>query len=153
MKAAWYFLHMIGQVAWLGGALAAMVVAFAAKREDPARMGMVARLQNGIYRTLVGPGALFTVLSGILLTLQMYNSVTAVGFGHWMMLMQGVGILSGLIALVHTVPTSNKLARLEPTGQTAAAFQGIRQRLVVSGMVSSLLGMLALVAGALYQNR
>lgn len=153
MKATWYLFHMIGQVAWLGGAMAAMIIALAAKREDPARMGMVARLQGAIYRTLVGPGALFTVLSGILLTLVMYNQVTAVGFGHWMMAMQGVGILAGVIALVHTVPTSGKLARLEPTGATAAAFEGIRQRLAVSAMVSGGLGMFALLTGALYQNK
>lgn len=153
MKATWYFLHMIGQVAWLGGALAAMIVSLAAKREDPARMGTVARLQNAIYRSLVGPGALFTVLSGILLTLVMYNQVTAIGFGHWMMAMQGMGILAGVIALVHTVPTAGKLARLEPTGATAAAFKGISERLVVSAIVSGGLGMFALLTGALYQNR
>jgi uncharacterized membrane protein len=153
MKATWYLFHMIGQVAWLGGALAAMVVAMAARREDPARLGMVARLQNSIYRSLVAPGALATVLSGILLTLVMYNSVTAVGFGHWMMAMQGVGILAGLVALVHTVPTSNKLARLEPAGSTAAAFQGIRKRLELSALISGGLGMFALLTGALYQNR
>ena len=153
MKATWYLFHMIGQVAWLGGAMAAMLLANAARREDPARMGTVARLENAVYRSLVGPGALFTVLSGILLTLVMYNSVTAVGFGHWMMAMQGVGILAGLIALVHTVPTSGKLARLEPTGATAAAFQGIRQRLLTSSLVSTGLGLFALLTGALYQNR
>ena len=33
MKALWYFIHMYGQVAWLGGALAAMIVSLAAKRK------------------------------------------------------------------------------------------------------------------------
>jgi hypothetical protein len=153
MKALWYFVHMVGQVAWLGGAMAAMAVALAAKREPAGQMGLVARLQAAVYRGLVGPGALLTVVSGILLTLLMYNQASAVGLSHWMMAMQGTGILAGLIALVHTVPTAAKLARLEPTGPAAAAFWGIRKRLVISGMVSSLLGMLALLTGALYQLR
>lgn len=153
MKATWYFVHMLGQAAWIGGALAAMMVAFAARREDPGLMGVVARLQNAIYRSLVGPGALLTVLSGILLTLEMYNAFTAVGLSHSLMAMQGVGILAGLIVLLHTVPTSSKLARLEPMGPNAAAFQGIRQRLVRSAMVSSLLAMLGLLTGAMYQIR
>jgi uncharacterized membrane protein len=149
----WYFVHMVGQVAWLGGAMAAMAVAMAAKRERPEMMGMVARLQAAIYRALVGPGALLTVVSGFMLTLQLYSMVTAVGLSHWLMAMQGLGVVAGLIALIHTVPTSAKLSRLEPTGTTATAFTVIRKRLIVSGMTSSLLGMLALLTSALYQMR
>ena len=151
MRAFWYFLHMVGQVAWLGGAMAAMAVGAAARREAPQSMGLVVRVQNAIYRLLIGPGALVIVLSGILLTLQMYNRVTAVGLNPWLMAMQGLGILGGLMVLVHTVPTSSKLARLEPTGPSAAAFAGIHHRLKISAMISSLIGMLGLVTSALYQ--
>ena len=153
MRALWYFLHLFGQVAWLGGALAAMAVGMAGRQEAPAQLGVVVRLQSVIYRMLIGPGALVIVLSGILLTLQMYNQVTAIGLNHWLMAMQGLGILGALIVLVHTVPTSTRLARLEPTGPTAAAFAAIHQRLKISGMVSSLIGMLALVTSALYRVR
>ena len=153
MKALWYFIHMYGQVAWLGGALAAMTLSLAAKREAPELMGVAVRLQGAIYRVLVGPGALLNVVSGFLLTLQMYSAVTAVGLSHWLMAMQGLGIIAALIALVHTVPTSAKLARLEPVGPTAVAFKAIRKRMILSGMTSSLLGMLALLTSALYQMR
>lgn len=151
MRALWYLLHMYGQIAWLGGALAAMVIGLAARRESSDVVGPAVRLQAAIYRQLIGPGALIVVLSGILLTLQMYNRVTAVGLNRWLMAMQGLGILGGLLVLVHTVPTSNKLMRLEPTGATAAAFHGIHQRLKISGMISSLIGMLGLLTSALYQ--
>ena len=153
MRALWYFLHMFGQVAWLGGALAAMAIGMAGRQEAPGHLGVVVRLQSAIYRMLIGPGALVIVLSGILLTLQMYNQVTAVGLNRWLMAMQGLGILGGLIVLVHTVPTSTKLARLEPTGASAPAFAALHQRLKLSGMVSSLFGMLALLTSALYQVR
>lgn len=151
MKAFWYLMHMLGQVAWLGGALAAMAIGVAARRESPEQAGLVVRLQGSIYRMLIGPGAALIVLSGILLTLQMYNRVTAVGLSHWLMAMQGLGILGGLIVLVHTVPTSNKLIRLEPTGPTAAAFHGIHRRLRISAMVSGGIGMLGLLTSAMYQ--
>jgi hypothetical protein len=82
----------------------------------------------------------------------MYNRVTAVGLNHWLMAMQGLGILGGLMVLVHTVPTSTKLARLEPAGATAAAFHAIHRRLKISGMISSLIGMLGLLTSALYQT-
>lgn len=151
MKAFWYLLHMVGQVAWLGGALAAMTIGIAARRESPDQLGVVVRLQGAIYRTLIGPGAMIIVLSGIMLTLLMYNRVTAVGLSHWLMAMQGLGILGGLVVLVHTVPTSNKLIRLEPTGATAAAFHGIHRRLKISAMVSGGIGMLGLLTSAMYQ--
>lgn len=153
MRALWYFLHLFGQIAWLGGSMAAMAVSLAGRRERPELLGTVVRLQGSIYRGLVGPGALLTVVSGIVLTLQMYNQFTAVGLSHWLMAMQGVGILGGLVALVHTVPTSSKLARLEPTGPTAAAFHGIRRRLQISGMVQGLLAMLGVLTAAMYQIR
>jgi hypothetical protein len=51
------------------------------------------------------------------------------------------------------VPTSAKLARLEPVGPTAVAFKAIRKRMIISGMTSTLLGMLALLTSALYQMR
>ncbi len=153
MKALWYLLHMVGQITWLGGALAAMAVGLAAKRESPDQLGLVVRLQGSIYRSLIGPGALVVVLSGLLLTLQMYNQVTAVGLNRWLMAMQGLGVLGALIVLVHTIPTSAKLVRLEPTGATAAAFHGLHRRLIGSAMASSTIGMLALLTSALYQNR
>ena len=89
------------------------------------------------------------VLSGILLTLEMYNQATAVGLSRPLMAMQGLGILGALIILVYTLPTSTKLARLEPTGAGAPIFEMLRRKVVRSGMIASTLGMLALIAGAL----
>ena len=143
------FLHLFGVIAWLGGALAAMVMGIASKREQKDQIGPTVRMQSSIYRTLIGPGALLVVLSGILLTLQMYNQATAVGLSRPLMAMQGLGILGALIILVHTLPTSTKLARLEPAGAGAPIFEVLRRKVVRSGMIASTLGMLALIAGAL----
>jgi hypothetical protein len=153
MRAFWYFVHIFAQIAWVGGSLAAMTIAAGGRREPEELAGTVVRLQAGLYRSLVGPGALFTVLSGIVMTLQLYNRFTAVGISHWLLAMQGVGIAGALVALVHTVPTSSRLARLEPVGPSAAAFHGLRRRLRVSGMVQGLLAMLGVLTAAMYQVR
>ncbi len=148
MRPFLYFLHLIGQIAWLGGALSTMVIGIAIKREYKDQLGPAVRLQSAIYRALIGPGALAVVLSGILLTLQMYNQATAVGLSRSLMAMQGLGIAGALITLVHTLPTSTRLARLEPAGPGGVLFEGLRRRVVISGMVASTLGMLALVAAS-----
>jgi len=149
VRAILVFLHLFGQVAWLGGSLAAMTIGIASKRENKDQLGPTVRFQSAIYRSLIAPGALVVVLSGILLTLNMYNQATAVGLSSALMAMQGLGILGALIILVYTLPKSTKLARLEPGGQAAAIFQGLRRKVVMSGMIASTLGVLALVAAAL----
>ena len=148
MRSILVFLHLFGLIAWLGGALAAMTVAIASKREQKDSLGPTVRFQSAIYRTLIAPGALVVVVTGILLTLKMYNQATAVGLSSGLMAMQGFGILGALIILVHTLPKSSTLARLEPSGGTAAMFEGLRRKVMMSGMIASMFGMLALVAAA-----
>ena len=149
MRSILVFLHLFGQVAWLGGALAAMTIGIASKRENKDQLGATVRFQSAIYRSLIAPGALVVVVSGILLTLNMYNQATAVGLSSALMAMQGLGILGALIILVYTLPKSTKLARLDPSGPAATIFEGLRRKVVMSGMSASTLGMLALVAAAL----
>lgn len=149
MRGFLLFLHLLGQVTWLGGALSAMVIGIAAKRETSDHLGPMVRFQSAIYRSLIGPGALLVVLSGILMTLRMYNQATAVGLSGPLMAMQGLGLVGALVILVHTLPTSTRLSRLEASGPTALAFQALRKRVVMSGMAASTLGMLALVAAAM----
>ena len=148
MRSLLVFLHLFGQVAWLGGALAAMTMGIVSAKEPREHAGTIVRLQSAIYRSLIAPGALVVVLSGILLTLKMYNQATAVGLSGPLMAMQGLGILGALVILVHTLPTSTKLARLDPGGPGSAAFAGLRSRVAMSGMIASTLGILALVAAA-----
>lgn len=152
MRSVWYFVHIFGYSIWIGGALSAMALAIASKRERPDELGLVVRLQASIYRALIGPGALASTVSGFILTLQLYNQASAVGLGRWLMAMQGLGLLAALLVFVVALPTSAKLSRLGPTGETAAAFQGLRRRLVMASMTAGTLAVLALVAGALYHR-
>ena len=149
MVRLWLFLHLLGFTMWLGGGLAAMVAGIAAKREDRAGLGAVARAQAAVYKAIIGPGALLVVFSGLILTF----SATArmgelAGFNVWLVVMQGAGLVGALIVLLIGLPTAAKLARVDPEGQGAAFFDELRQRQRIVGSVAGTLALLALVAGA-----
>ena len=146
----WLFLHLLGFTMWLGGGLASMVAGIAAKREPREGLGGVARSQAAVHKAIIGPGALLAVLSGLILTF----SVTArmgehVGPSLWLMVMQVSGLLGALLALLVGLPTAARLARVDPTGQTAGYFDELRQRQRVVGSIAGTLALVALVAGAL----
>lgn len=148
MSPLWLSLHLIGFTAWMGGQLSVLAGSAAARREDPALLGVVARTHAGIYRALVGPGAMATVVSGMILTLQLYGEATSVGLSHPVMTMQGLGLLAGLIALIVSVPTASRIARLEPIGPSGPLFAQLSRRLRTADLVTLALATIALVAGA-----
>lgn len=141
----WLFLHLLGFTMWLGGGLSAMFVGIAAKREDPRGVGAMVRAQSTLYKILIGPGALLTVLSGLVLTLRLYSG----GGSAWLMTMQGAGILGALLVLFVAVPASARLARLDAEGPNAAYYAALRGRLRVVGIIAGTLGLIALLAGAM----
>ncbi len=135
---------------WLGGALGVMVAAVAARREDRAGLGAVVRAQTSIQKVIVAPGALLTVLSGLILTFSVAGrTAELVGFSIWLVIMQGAGIVAALLTLLITLPTAAKLARLDPMGPHAGYFDELRQRQRLVASISGILGLLALLAGAM----
>ncbi|NOT08286.1 MAG: hypothetical protein HOP28_08770 [Gemmatimonadales bacterium] len=149
MRQFWVAAHLLGFVAWMGGAFAAMTIGTASRQEPRDRWGAVARLQGAIYTGLVLPGAICTVISGLVLTLSLYGQAASVGIPRFLMLMQGTGLLAALLTLVVIVPTSARLVRLDPVGPHAALFDRLRAKLRFAGMISAFLALLALVAGAM----
>jgi len=140
------FLHLLGFVLWMGGGIASMFAGIAAKSEDRAGLGAVARAQSAVQRIVIGPGALLTVLSGLMLT---FARGGMAGGSVWLMVMQGAGLVGALLTLFVAVPTASRLARLDPTGSEAAYFDELRNRQKVVGMVWGVLALLALVAGVM----
>ena len=152
MIVVWFFLHLLGFTLWLGGGLAAMAAGIAGKREDRAGIGAVARTQAAIQRNIVAPGALLTVLSGLVLTFSVTGrSGETAGFALPLMIMQGAGLVGALITLLVGLPTATKLARLDPLGPGAGLFDELRQRQRVVASVAGVFAMVALVAGAAYR--
>ena len=149
MIGLWVFLHIIGFTMWIGGGLAAMVAGIVSKREDRAGLGAVVRAQAAVQKTLVAPGALLTVLSGLMLTFAVTNlKGGAAGFSLWLMLMQGAGIVGALIVLMVGLPTASKLARIDPLGPNAAYFDELRQRQRITSSIAGVFALVALVGGA-----
>ena len=150
MSRAWLFLHLLGFTMWLGGAIAAMVMGVAARQEDRGGLGAVVRAQVRLTKTVIAPGALLTLLSGIILTF----SVTAqmgelVGFSFWLVVMQAAGVIAGLLTLFIVLPTAARLGRLDPTGEGARYFDELRARQRIVASISGTFGLIALLAGAM----
>jgi hypothetical protein len=149
MIRVWLFLHLLGFTMWLGGGLASMVAGIAAKREDRAGLGAIARAQAAAHKVIIAPGALLVVLSGLILTFSVSGQTGELaGFSIWLVVMQGAGLVGALIVLLIGLPTAAKLARLDPTGQGAAFFDELRQRQRIVASMSGTLALVALVAGA-----
>jgi hypothetical protein len=145
---AWLFLHLLGFTMWLGGAIAAMIMGIAAKREDRHGLGAVVRAQGTLMKVVIAPGALLAVLSGLILTFQVSGGDLP-GFSIWLILMQGAGLVAALLTLLISLPTASKLSRLDPAGETARYFDELRQRQRIVGSISGTLGLVALFAGAM----
>jgi hypothetical protein len=146
----WVFLHIVGFTLWIGGGVASMVAGIVSKGEERARLGAVVRAQAAVQKVLVAPGALLTVLSGLMLTFAV-TSLTGgeAGFSLWLVLMQGAGLVGALIVLLVGLPTSSKLARIDPLGPNAAYFDELRQRQRVTSSIAGVFALAALVGGAM----
>ena len=149
MIRVWLLLHLLGFTMWLGGALATMVAGVAGKREDRDGLGAIVRAQASVYRVIIAPGALLTILSGLVLTFSVSGRMgELVGFSIWLGIMQGAGLVGALIVLLISLPTAAKLSRLDPMGPGAAYFDELRQRQKILASVAGVLALVALVAGA-----
>ena len=143
-----YLFHIVGFVLWLGGGLASMLIGIRGRREERAVQGAVARLQAALHRSLVIPGALLTVFSGGYLS----GPVMRAGApSAWLIIMQIAGVVAALLVFFVSGPTSVRLARIQPVGETGALFDAVRKKLAVAGSIAGTLGLLSLVAGVLHK--
>jgi hypothetical protein len=146
----WLFLHLLGFTLWLGGAVAAMIMGIAAKQEDRHGLGAVVRAQTSLIKVAIAPGALLTVLSGLVLTFSATAALNELaGFNLWLVTMQGAGLIAALLTLLITLPTAAKLARLDPSGEGARYFDELRARQRIVASISGTFGLVALFAGAM----
>ena len=141
-------LHILGFVLWMGGAFAIMVSSLAARKEERSVLGPLVRIQAAITGALVGPGAGITVATGLVLTFRMYGTAQPAPSG-WIILMQGAGLVAGIITLAFTSPAAGRLRRMDPMGPQAALFDALRGRQRVVGSLSGVLALIALVAGVM----
>ena len=145
MRAFLVFLHLLAGVLWIGGGLAAMFVSLAANKMGRPEQGIAARLVAAVYARMIAPGAGLMVFSGLLLTLRGMTVATP-----WLMAMQGLGLLGASIIFAMALPAVNKLIRLDPVAQ-AAAFDALRARQRMAGMIATTCAFVGLLAAAMYR--
>ena len=151
MTRIWFFLHFFGFIIWLGGGWAAMVAGLTARGASRPALGTVARVQAAIQRTLIAPGAVLVVVSGLVLTMRFMGSMST-PMSPWLMAMQGVGLLGALVTLLVGLPTASRMARVDPEGPHAAYFDELRGRYRIAGSVGGVLALVALISAVIYRT-
>ncbi len=141
-------LHLAGFTVWLGAALAMMVVGIAARNEPRGGLATVARIQAAIARSLVGPACGVAVATGLVLSMRM-RLPDGMAPSVWLIVMQGAGILAAILVFAFMLPSYARLTRVNPEGEQAGYFDALRRRQRIIGMISGMLALLALIAGAL----
>ena len=144
----WHLLHIAGFTLWLGGGLAGMYIGIRGRREDRAAQGLIVRMLAGVHRSVMFPGIILTLGSGIPLSIP---AARAAAPSAWLMVMQGLGVIAAILVLFVSLPTLARLERVSPTGDTAPAFDALRKRQAMAGMIAGLLGAISLVAGVLHR--
>lgn len=144
------FAHFFGMCLWLGGMVAAMVMAIAARSESaPSRMALF-RVLGKTYSYVIGPSAVVTVLTGVALTMSLTQQRAAAGgsVGTWVM--EVTGLLAGVVVLFAGLPTAAKLSRvveLAGEGSPPPAFERLRKRLAVIAHIVAVLAVVSLFFG------
>lgn len=150
MRTFWLFVHFVGFAFWIGGGIAAMHAARSANREDRTGMRSVGRAQGAILRKVIAPGAVMVVLSGLVMTLRMMDAF-ATGMNHWLVTMQGAGLLGALVLLIGSLPAAGHMTRINPEAEPAKV-DALRKRLAMLGAISGVLAFIALFAGVAYRT-
>ena len=150
MRHLWLFAHIFGFVLWMGGGFAAMNVGIAIRRGARGDLPALLALSGRLHRALILPGVVLTVISGLILTLRLYGSATSVGgFPTQLMVMQGTGLVAGALVLMVNFPTVSRLTRLDPHGEHAPLFQMLSRRAALTGSITGVLALVALIGGVL----
>lgn len=142
------FVHYLGFTLWLGGGLGAMVLAIASRGESPFVRAAVHRLLAAVHSMVIGLGALLTVASGLILTMDLMsggNSDLVAAPRIW--IMQGAGLIGGLLVLFVGLPAALKLGGIsiaDAAGELPPAFQRYRKRNAVANAVGGTLALIAL---------
>ena len=142
------FLHVLGVALWLGASFAFMVIGPAAKRMPLEAWAHTWQTLAKVQRIIVAPAAAVTLVTGILLTMSLATSGFEMGNALWLMIMQGLGLLAGVIALIVATPLLNRMAALAQRslekGQIDPAAERVRRAAAIAGSVAGLLILVAL---------
>jgi uncharacterized membrane protein len=146
------FVHFLGSCMWIGGAAAAWLLAVNAASESVHVKAALFRLLTQAQTLIVGVGALLTLGTGVMWSMALAKDGGVEGggatLGTW--IMEGTGLVGGILVLVVVVPTSVKLGGLAVTtdeGEMLPAFEYYRRRLMTVSLIAGLLALVSLLTG------
>lgn len=147
----WVLIHVIGFVAWIGGGLSVMLSGITAKYFPPDQRLAVYRIMGVVTRSLVAPGSVLVVLSGLILSVPYFQGSTV---PTSLMAMQVFGILGAIVVIGIVTPTAARLARLDldPRGELPESFVGLRRKQAIFATLAGVLALAALVAGTAFRG-
>jgi hypothetical protein len=127
-----------------------MLAGIAAKQFAPAERLAAYRLTGRIHSGLVAPGVVFTLISGFALIRPFMGS----GMTGGLVIMFLAGMIGGMVALFISVPTAQRLGRLElhARNELPESFQALRKRQAIAASIAGGLGILALLGGTIFRH-
>ncbi len=148
------FVHYLGLAMWIGGWLAMSVLAMHARGETAQVRAGVFGLLARVHSIVIGPGAILTLVSGIMWSVAVAGGgeiqIRVAPVGLWVMTV--AGFVGGLLIVVEALPTAARLRALAvPTadGQMLPAFEKQRKRLIVVSFVAGVLALVSMFAAVL----
>lgn len=120
------FLHILGGVTWVGGAIYAQALAIRVSRaEDPNELPALARHLAVLGLRVFMPASLVVIVTGVVMTVQQWS------FGQpWIAVAVGLWVLSAALGAVYVGPRIGKVGLLfEAEGPASEAARSLLQRL------------------------
>ncbi|HEY2806275.1 MAG TPA: hypothetical protein VGI92_10510 [Gemmatimonadales bacterium] len=141
------FLHITGVAIWLGAGFTFMIFGPAAKRMPLESWANVWITLAAVQRRLIIPACIVTIVTGIIMTMQMVTSHA--GVSGSLLMMQAFGVVAAGITIAVSTPLAARMARLARRSQESGTMDPgadrVRKALAIAGSISGVL-----VLGALF---
>jgi hypothetical protein len=144
------FLHWVGISVWLGAQLTFMVWGPQTRAVGLEAWAHAWKTLAKVQGFLIAPGAALATITGIVMTMQLVSAHADETTSLW--LMQGFGLLAGVLAVVVVTPLANRVAMYAhaslAAGQKDPRAEKARVLLAWAGTVTGVLVLVALYFGA-----
>jgi hypothetical protein len=137
------FLHWLGWAIWLGAQVTFMVWGPVAKRLPLEAWAYTWDTLSKIQRWIVAPACAVATITGIILSMQYAQRDTPDGAtlgATWLVVMQSLGLLAGIMTLALATPLVNRIAFLAAksleAGKQDPRAEAVRKKLALAASVS-----------------
>jgi membrane-associated phospholipid phosphatase len=140
------FLHWLGFAAWLGAGMTFMIWGALTKQAPLPVWAHVWETLGKVQQWIVAPACAVATVTGVVLSMQYAQRPGASMGATWLVLMQVLGLLAGVLTLAVATPLANRMAYLALSSVEKGAkdprAERVRGRLA---LVSSVSGAMILV--------